>query len=95
MYTVMLQWFVEKEIALAVLDGKQMIKQNEVDISPEKITDAVLDENVDIHLIRKYFSRDAWQTVFGAVQLKKANCYFTCKCYYHDANESPRSISTL
>ena len=35
----MLQWFVEKKIALAVLDGKQMIEQNEVQISPEKITD--------------------------------------------------------
>ena len=76
----MLQWFVEKKIALAVLDGKQMIEQNEVQISPEKITDAVLDKNIDIHLIRKYFSRDAWQTVIGAVKLKMANCYFTCKC---------------
>ena len=46
------------------------MNKNEVEISPE-ITDAVLDENVDIHLIRKYFSRDAWQTVIGAVQLKK------------------------
>ena len=51
----MLQWFVEKKNALAVLDGKQMIEQNEVQISPEKITDAVLDKNIDIHLIQKYF----------------------------------------
>ena len=64
----MLQWFVEKKIALAVLDGKQMIEQNEVQISPEKITDAVLDKDIDIHLIQKYFSRDAWQTVIGAVK---------------------------
>ena len=33
-----------------------MIEQNEVQISPEKITDAVLDKNIDIHLIQKYFS---------------------------------------
>ena len=64
----MLQWFVEKKIALAVLDGKQMIEQNEVQISPEKITDAVLDKDIDIHLIQKYFSRDAWQTVIEAVK---------------------------
>ena len=69
----MLQWFVEKKIALAVLDGKQMIEQNEVQISPKKITNAVLDKNIDIHLVRKYFSRDAWQTVIGAVRLKIAN----------------------
>ena len=73
----MLQWFVEKKTALAVLDGKQMIEQNEVQISPEKITDAVLDKNIDIHLIRKYFSWDAWQTVIGAVKPKMANCFFT------------------
>ncbi|KAL5486513.1 hypothetical protein EMCRGX_G019001 [Ephydatia muelleri] len=63
---IMLQWFVEKKIALAVLDGKQMIEQNE-----------------------KYFSRDAWQTVIGAVKLKMANCFFTCKSCNHDADESP------
>ena len=85
----MLQWFVEKKIALAVLDGKQMIEQNEVQISPEKITDAVLDKNIDIHLIRKYFSRDAWQTVIGAVKLKTENRFFACKCCNHDADESP------
>ena len=71
----MLHWFVEKKIALAVLDGKQMIEQNEVQISPEKITDAVLDKDIDIHLIQKYFSRDAWQTVIGAVKIKIANCF--------------------
>jgi hypothetical protein len=91
----MLQWFVEKKIALAVLDGKQMIEQNEVQISPEKITDAVLDKNIDIHLIRKYFSRDAWQTVIGAVKLKMANCFFTCKCCNHDADESPSVLCEL
>ena len=57
-----------------------MIEQNEVQISPEKRTDAVLDKNIDIHLIRKYFSRDAWQALIGAVKLKMANCFFTCKC---------------
>ena len=35
-----------------------MIEKNEVQINPEKITDPVLDKNIDIHLIRKYFSRD-------------------------------------
>ena len=59
----MLQWFVEKKIALAVLDGKQTIEQNELLISPEKKTDAILDKNIDIHVIQKFFSRDAWQTV--------------------------------
>ena len=91
----MLQWFVEKKIALAVLDGKQMIEQNEVQISPEKITDAVLDKNIDIHLIRKYFSRDAWKTVTGAVKQKMANCFFTCKCSNHDADESPSVLCEL
>ena len=89
----MLQWFVEKKIALAALDGKQIIEQNE--ISPEKITDAVLDKNIDIHLIQKYFSRDAWQTVIGAVKLKIAICFFTCKCCNHDADESPSVLCEL
>ena len=38
----MLQWFVENEIALAVLYWKHIIEQNEVEISPEKI--AILDK---------------------------------------------------
>ena len=72
----MLQWFVEKKIALAVLDGKQTIEQNEVLISPEKKTDAILDKNIDIHVIQKFFSRDAWQTVIGAVKTKNGKLLF-------------------
>ena len=36
------------------------------------IPDAVLDEDVDVHLVRRFFSNDAWLVV-DVVKLKKAS----------------------
>ena len=35
---------------------------------PEKVSDAVLDDNVDIHLIRKHFTAYAWLLDEGTFQ---------------------------
>ena len=57
----MLQWFVEDEISTAVLNGcGRLIQENEVEVRPEKLPDGETDESVDIFLIRKYFTADAW-----------------------------------
>ena len=48
----MLQWFVGKELcALVLKDCGQLIKENEVELRPEKLPDAAIDENVVVHLI--------------------------------------------
>ena len=55
-----------------------------VECRPEKITNAIIDENVDIHLVRRYFSYDAWLIVQGVVKKKKELDMWTCKMCYHN-----------
>ena len=53
---VTLRWFVEDDVALAaVKNPEHLIDEEEVEIRPEKLPDAILDENVDVHLIRRFF----------------------------------------
>ena len=68
-FTVILSWFVEKPIVQATLKGA-LVEEESVDCRPKRVSNAVLDENVDIHLTCSYFSQDAWMIVEGVVQKK-------------------------
>ena len=52
----MLKWFIRKYVAAIAIDDRKLIDENQVEVKLEKISDSdgALDENVDIHLIRKY-----------------------------------------
>ena len=52
---VMLQWFVDKEVAERVMRGGDLIEEQEVESRPEKIPRKCLDENVCISHIKKLF----------------------------------------
>ena len=57
---VMLQWFVDEKVAIgAVKDSCRLIEEEEVEVRPEKLPDATIDDNIDVYLIRKYFTNDA------------------------------------
>ena len=57
-------WFVDTEEVLAVMKNpKNLIEETSIEVLPEKIPDSVLDENVDINLVRQYFTNDAWVLV--------------------------------
>ena len=48
----MLEWFVDADLAADVLKNSQQLpSERDVEARPEMVTDAVLDENVDIHWI--------------------------------------------
>ena len=55
-YTAMLSWFVDSKIVEAVLKKPKgvLIEEDQVEVQPENLPHAILDENVDVHLIRKY-----------------------------------------
>ena len=63
--TAMLKWFVEEEVVKKALKnpGKYLIEEEAVETRPEIIPDAVLDEDVDVHLVRRFFLNDAWLVV--------------------------------
>ena len=58
----MLKWLADDEVLESALNGV-LIEEESVEGRPEVMPNAVLDVNVDIFLIRKYFTNDAWLLV--------------------------------
>lgn len=86
----MLSWFVDQTLVESMIQdqrGKRLIEENQVEVCPEKLPVAVLDENVDIHMVRKYFTNDAWMIIQDAVK-QKALYPYICKLCHHDLNEA-------
>ena len=52
-FTVILSWFVGAVCVDKALKHDQLIYEDEMECRPEKLSDAVVDENVDIYLVRK------------------------------------------
>ena len=78
-FTVMLLWFAEKEVCAVILkDCGKPIEEDEVEVHPEELPDAAIDENVDVHLIRKYFTNDTWLLVKDVLQTKQENPAYIC-----------------
>jgi len=48
-----------------------------------------LDENVDVKLIRRFFSHNAWLLVEEVVALKKKKKVYLCKYCSQDADDLP------
>ena len=80
-----MQWFVEESFATAALNNtRQLIEEEKVEVCQ----DAVVDENIDVHLIRN----DAWLLVMDVVQQKQQNPVFVCKYCFHDLHEEPSIV---
>ena len=48
----MLAWFVDDNIAAAALQNlKTLIDESDMEVQQENISNAVLDDNVDLHII--------------------------------------------
>ena len=84
----MLEWFVDREVATtAMKDRKLLIQEEQVEVMPERLPDATLDENVDVHLVRKFFTNDAWLLVQDVLSRKRANPLYLCNVCSHDLEE--------
>ena len=84
----MVEWFVDKVIVASAVEDRRLIGEDQVEVRPEKISDGVLDENVDIHLIRKFFTNDAWMLIKEIVEQKKLKTVYVCKNCYHDLSKA-------
>ena len=92
-YTVMLKWFVDEKTAeTSIKNPNQLIEEEDVEVRPEKLPDAILDENVDVHLIRKFFSQDAWLLVTEVVKQKQDKPLYVCLYCLHDLGEAPSIV---
>ena len=89
--TVILSWFVDCQIKEAVLAGKRLVEEEDVEMKPERISAWCLDENVCIPSIQKYFSEDAWAALTQVLEVVRKNAvwyYGTCSKVVNDDTEN-------
>ena len=71
---------------------RNVIEEEHVEVRPEQLPDAVLDENVDVNLIRKIFTQEAWLVVMDVVRQKRSKPVYVSKHCYHDLHEEPSIV---
>ena len=79
-----MSWFVDEKILDSAIKHNQLIQEEEVECQPEKVSDAVVDDNVDVHVVRKYFTNDAWMVVEEVMKLKLDKMNWICHSCSHD-----------
>ena len=82
---------VEKPVIQVALKGG-LIEEENVECRPENVSNGVLDENVDIHLIGSYFSQEAWMIIQDVLHRKRKFSSWTCSVCYHDLHCEPSII---
>ena len=87
-----LAWFVDKPIAEKAVRDRGLIEEDEVECRPEKVPNAVVDENMDVYLVRKYFSSDAWLVVEDVVKRKSMTITWICHLCHQDLHSQPSII---
>ena len=73
-----------KRVAELALKQAVLIEEEHVECRPERITDAIIDENVDVHLIRKYFTYTAWLLVGQVLKRKQKKMTWVCNICNQD-----------
>lgn len=56
-----------------------LIEKGELVCRPKQITNAVLNPLVDVHLVRNYFTTEAWKLVENVVAVKRNLTAWVCK----------------
>ena len=78
-FVVILSWFVDQEAIHKAMDGN-LIEKKFVECRPEKVSAAVLDDNVDVNLVRRYFSH----VVEDVIERKKDMDLWICNVCQHE-----------
>ena len=79
---------VDKEVAAKAIRQDFLIGEDEVECRPESVPDSVADENVDMFLVHKMFTQDAWAMVEDVYKQKVKKINWICSVCYHDLNDA-------
>ena len=92
----MLHWIVDKKVVDSVLkDSNVLILEDQIETRPEKVPDGIIDENVDIHLIRRFLTNDAWLVLKKLTEMKQSTGVCLCRVCFKDLHEMPSIIYCL
>ena len=74
----MLKWFVSPGEADRAINDGELLLEDVIESRPEKVSNACIDDNINIFKIRKFFSADGWQLVKQVIEIKKLNTVYYC-----------------
>ena len=63
---------------------RSLIEEEEVERRPEMIPNAIVNENVDVFLVQKYFTSDAWLVVEDVMKRKSKTLVWICQVCQQD-----------
>ena len=69
-----------------------LIKENEVECQAGKDPYTLVDGNVDVYLVWKYFSSDAWLAVEDVMKCKSNMIMWVCQVCHQDLHSQPSII---
>ena len=84
---VMLSWFLDRQVKEAVLKRKRLVEEEDVEIRPERIPSACLEDDVCIRSIQKYFTADAWCAVTNVLDVLRSNVVWYCGICAKEIND--------
>jgi len=85
---VLLSWLgVDDDAAQRAMSGGRRITETELPADVDGISCAVLDETVDIHLVRMYFTAGAWTALSAMKTAKMDNYTWLCGLCHHDLGD--------
>lgn len=73
-----MEWFVDTEDAENALTKNILIEESAVESRPDHVTHAILDKNVNLPLMKRFFTTNAWCIVSGVLKVKKRSCQWNC-----------------
>ena len=86
-YNYCLGMLIHQKLKSALKIGS-LIEEHEIECHPEKVSNAVLNENVDVHLVCQYLRDNAWKLIEDVVERKKDCDVWLCKICHHDLHGS-------
>lgn len=63
-----------------VITDKYRIEETDIECRHENICNSIIEEDVDIHTIRPYCTKDAWKAIWNVIKAKKKIYYMDMPC---------------
>lgn len=86
-----MSWLVGQDLAKKAVAMKIEVEEVDIECLPEKVSDGVLSDQVELAVVRRYLTQDAWllvQDVMKQKQEKFGRKYGACSAAFLDGENS-------
>lgn len=82
---ILLKWIItDEDIVTKVLYNNYIIDDIEILTQQDKIHSAILEEDVDIDMVKCFFTNEIWQSLIKIINIKRKKGVWICPTYQTD-----------